>query len=367
MNGTKGRAWRKLHVRLGIVSIALGSALLALSCAQVAPPQPNVAPTAGQLAPTAAAQQPTAQTPTAEVVASVAQQTIQPVVAAPVPTALATMMWPLGTATPAEQCALCHAAIYREYTQGFGADLHYKAIVATASTPQEPLLQLPADHPVSGTAHGYAGIDPWPIRARELEEDGKSRNVCHYPQAFDLPASTRSMCPTRAVASHLWTGSHSPQRLAGALHLDIVAPRSRQPAFEFHVRNIGAGHSVPTGSNRRAVYLVVDVLDQSGRSVANSQWMFAPNFADRPDDKVFVEADKSGPEPVAATQADAQGPHEPPVRAGEDRVLTWQAQLGAGTYTLQAKLIYDLNRYNDRGFADDQTEIGQTSLSVTIR
>jgi hypothetical protein len=95
--------------------------------------------------------------------------------------------------------------------------------------------------------------------------------------------------------------------------------------------------------------------------------MFAPNFADRPDDKAFVEADKNGPEPVAATQADAQGTHEAPVRAGEDRVLTWATQLRPGTYTVEAKLIYDLNRYNDRGFTDDQTEMGRASVSVTVR
>src|SRR5262249_42936416 len=125
---------------------------------------------------------------------------------------------------------------------------------------------------------------------------------------------------------HLWDrkpfSSAAGERFASGHHRAASRPRR----IRIHVRNVGAGHSVPTGSNRRAIYLKVDVLDQGGTSVASPEWMFAPNFADRPDDKAFVQADKTGPETVAATQADAQGPHEPPVRAGEDRVLTWETQ-----------------------------------------
>jgi hypothetical protein len=82
------------------------------------------------------------------------------------------------------------------------------------------------------------------------------------------------------------------------------------------------------------MYLQAQVVDDGGTVVASQEWMFAPNFADRPDDQAFVEADKSGPEPVAATQADAQGPHEPPIRAGEERVLSWALVLPAGNYTV---------------------------------
>ena len=31
--------------------------------------------------------------------------------------------YPLGTATPSEDCGVCHQAIYREYAFGFGSDL----------------------------------------------------------------------------------------------------------------------------------------------------------------------------------------------------------------------------------------------------
>jgi hypothetical protein len=462
-----------MNYRIGILSGAALLSVLALSCAVASSPQPTSEVRSAQN--TQQAAQSSAQTslvPQQAPAQPAAAQTgtIMPA-AQPAPTASGAALWPLGTATPPEQCALCHAAIYREYALGLGADMQVKGIVAQSA--QEPLLQLPPEYPVTSTAHAYAGVDPWPIRARQIEEGGKSCNVCHYPQAFNLPAfDTQSVAkpqprelsqeapgitcaschltpdgkmrgpydlpqaphatvqdpamqssaacefchsmgprvvgkqtqtflewrddfnkaglgpqqcqdchmprtvrklsenydvPARPVAAHLWTGSHSPQRLASALHLGINAPQAGRAAFEFHVRNIGAGHSVPTGSNRRAVYLSVNVLDQAGNVLASPEWMFAPSFADRPDDKAFVEADKSGPEPVAATQADAQGPHEAPIRAGEDRVLTWETLLKPGAYTLRATLIYDLNRYNDRAFTDDQTEMGRASLSVTIQ
>ena len=66
-------------------------------------------------------------------------------------------------------------------------------------------------------------------------------------------------------------------------------------------------------------------------------------------------------------QADAQGPHEAPIRAGEERILSWVPPLRPGAYTVRARLIYDLNRYNDRTFTEDQTEIARAALAVTVR
>jgi hypothetical protein len=37
--------------------------------------------------------------------------------------------FPLGTATPSEECGACHQAIYREFACGFGADLKFKGMV----------------------------------------------------------------------------------------------------------------------------------------------------------------------------------------------------------------------------------------------
>lgn len=157
------------------------------------------------------------------------------------------------------------------------------------------------------------------------------------------------------------------QRLRTALSLVIVQVKEDRSDIEFHVINIGAGHSVPTGSNRRAIYLTVDIKDKAGQAVANREWMFAPWYGDRPDDRAFLEEDKKRPDAFQAMQADAQGPHEATVRAGEERVLAWVPKLKAGSYTIEATLIYDLNRYNERSFTGDQTEIYRTSLSVTVK
>jgi len=377
--------------------------------------------------------------------------------------------FPEGTATPAETCGACHKAIYREFAFGFGSDLRYKP----TSLPTKPgeRLVMPAKVSDTATAHAFAGMEPFPIHAREAEEQGKSCNVCHFPEPFSIPdigalemakpkarskeketggltcaschltpegkirgpyiveaphatiadpaIQTSAMCaychslgqrvigkqtqtflewrddfnkpglgkqhcqdchmprtmrkvaedfdnPERAVARHLWTGGHSQQRLGGALSMAISQADEGKPNLELHVINIGAGHSVPTGSNRRAIYLIVNVLDKKGKSVGRKEWMFAPWYGPRPDDKKFLEEDKKRPDAVSAIQADAQGPHEPSIRAGEERILLWTPELKSGDYAVKARLIYDLNRYNDKSFAEDQTEINSASLGIKV-
>lgn len=380
------------------------------------------------------------------------------------------MEFPEGTATPAETCGACHKAIYREFAFGFGSDLRYKP----TSLPTKPgeRLAMPAKVSNTATAHAFAGMEPFPIHAREAEEQGKSCNVCHFPEPFAIPdigalemvkpkarpkekelggltcaschltpegkirgpynieaphatiadpaIQTSAMCaychslgqrvvgkqtqtflewrddfnkpglgkqhcqdchmprtvrkvaedfdnPERAVARHLWTGGRSQQRLSGALSLAISQPDEGTPNLALHVINIGAGHSVPTGSNRRAIYLILDVLDKGGKSLGRKEWMFAPWYGPRPDDKKFLEEDKKRPDAVSAIQADAQGPHESIIRAGEERILLWNPELKPGEYAVKARLIYDLNRYNDRSFTEDQTEINSATLNIKVK
>jgi hypothetical protein len=172
--------------------------------------------------------------------------------------------------------------------------------------------------------------------------------------------------PDRAVSRHLWIGGHSPQRLKSALSMVLLQPDNDKENLEFHVINIGAGHSVPTGSNRRGMYLRAEAIDGKGKVASRREWLFAPWYGDRPDDRKFLEEDKSSDDAIAATQADAQGPHENIIRAGEERILVWTPALKPGSYTVTAKLIYDLNRYNDPMFVDDQTELAGGSLKVRI-
>ena len=401
-----------------------------------------------------------------------APQPAAPAAAPPAPAALAiepSKDFPRGTATPSAECGACHQAIYREYAEGFGSDMKYPGVKLRARGDQT--LQLPAGTSVAASAHSVAGTDPWPIHAREAEEENKKCNVCHFPQPFAIPEraaveimkpaprpeaqqegitcaschltpegkirgphrvaaphetvadermASAEMCafchsmgkrvpgkqtqtylewrddfatpglgrqqcqdchmprtqrktaedsdvPVRAVARHLWTGGHSGQRLGSALSLVMLQPQKDRPAVELHVINVGAGHSVPTGSNRRAIYLQSRVVDRKGKVLAAREWMFAPWYGPRPDDRAFLREDEQRPDRIAATQADEQGPHEAPIRAGEERVLTWEPELRDGSYTLEASLVYDLNRYNDRSFKGDQREISRFTLPLPVK
>lgn len=189
---------------------------------------------------------------------------------------------------------------------------------------------------------------------------------CHMPRTLRKTAED-SDAPLRAVARHLWTGGHSPRRVNSALSLVALQPNGGKPEIEFHVMNIGAGHSAPSGSNRRGICLVADVVDAKGKSVSSREWLFAPWYGDRPDDKKFLEEDKTKPDAASAVQADVQGPHEDIIRAGEDRVLTWTPDLKKGDYMVKVRLIYDLNRYNERTFTTDQTEINKADLSIAVK
>src|SRR5262249_52001208 len=63
--------------------------------------------------------------------------------------------------------------------------LTFKPMVLKSAS--EPPAPIPSSHANSGTAHHLAGVDPWPILARNFESGGQSCNVCHYPEAFEIP------------------------------------------------------------------------------------------------------------------------------------------------------------------------------------
>jgi hypothetical protein len=398
-----------------------------------------------------------------------AQQGSAGVAQTPKPAAV-TKEFPAGAGTPSSECGECHRAIFLEYAYGFGSDLVYRPIAYQSA--KEALLKPSGRMLAPGSGHSFAGKDPWPAHARDVEAGGKSCNVCHYPEPFDLPdlekpeierpkgrplgkedlgitcaschltpdgkirgpygaaaphetvkeprIRTSAMCAhchaagkrvvgkqtqtflewredfhkpglgtqncqdchmprtvrkpveepdvrARTVARHLWTGGHSPQRISGALSLVMMAEGEPSSVLRFHLINIGAGHSVPTGSSRRAICLRAEVTDSTDSVVARQEWLFAPSYGDRPDDKAFLEQDKKLTDAVSATKADEQGPHETILQAGEERVLSWEPKLPPGQYVLRAMLVYDLNRYNDPHFQADQTIVSRRSLPFRAR
>jgi nitrate/TMAO reductase-like tetraheme cytochrome c subunit len=265
-------------------------------------------------------------------------------------------------------CASCHLT-----PDGYIRGTH--SVNAPHRTITETALQSST---LCGHCHGYQTPDKRIVGKMfqtflEWQEDyykpglGKQQcQDCHMPRTLRKTAEDFDV-PPRAVARHLWTGAHSRQRHLDSLSLTIVQPDKGKHQLALQVSNIGAGHSIPTGEPSRAVFLRVEVLDKKGASRARKEWMFAPSYGNRPDDRAFLEQDKKLPNGAAAARADAQGPHESSLRAGEDRVLPWEPTLAPGEYTVKARLVYTLDRYNDKPTPEDQSEIGNATLKFTTK
>ena len=100
------------------------------------------------------------------------------------------LQFPDGTATPSELCGACHQAIYREYAEGFGADLQYGEILYE-SPGGKKVIGMPAKTSLP-SLHALAGTEPFPIHARLVEEAGQSCNVCHFPLPFEIPEMNKA-------------------------------------------------------------------------------------------------------------------------------------------------------------------------------
>jgi len=234
-------------------------------------------------------------------------------------------------------CASCHLT----------PDGYIRATHSTTSAPHktitEPALQSSI---LCGHCHGYQSPDERVVGKMfqtflEWQEDyykpglGKQQcQDCHMPRTLRKTAEDFDV-PPRAVGRHIWTGAHSRQRHLNSLSLTIVQPDESKHLLDFDVVNIGAGHSVPTGEPSRAVFLQVEVLDKKGASRAKKEWMFAPT----PDGK----------------RTDVQGPHESSIRAGEERILSWDPVLASGEYTVKAKLLYALDRFENKPVMEEIT------------
>ncbi|GFO55366.1 hypothetical protein GMSM_23730 [Geomonas sp. Red276] len=264
-------------------------------------------------------------------------------------------------------CASCHLT-----PEGSIRASH--AVKAPHRTVVESALQSST---MCGHCHGYAAPEKRVVGKMfqtflEWQEDyyktglGKQQcQDCHMPRTLRKTAEDFDV-PPRAVARHLWTGAHSRQRHLGSLSLTVIQPDAAKRLLNFEVANVGAAHSIPTGEPSRAVFLRVEVLDKKGAGKARKEWMFAPSYGDRPDDKAFVEEDKKHSNDAAA-RADAQGPHESSLRAGEERVLSWEPALPPGDYTVKAELLYTIDRFQEKPLKEGESEITSATLAITTK
>lgn len=243
-------------------------------------------------------------------------------------------------------CASCHLT----------PDGYIRATHNTTSAPHKTVVEPEQQASIlCGHCHGYQSPDKRVVGRMfqtflEWQEDyykpglGKQQcQDCHMPRTLRKTAEDFDV-PPRAVGRHIWTGAHSRQRHLNSLSLTIVQPYENKHLLDFQVVNIGAGHSVPTGEPSRAVFLQVEVLDTKGVSKARKEWMFAPT--------------RDG------GSADVQGPHESSIRAGEERTLAWDPALTPGEYTVQAKLLYSLDRFQSKPVKE---EITSATLAITAK
>jgi len=270
-------------------------------------------------------------------------------------------------ATGGLTCASCHLT-----PEGIIRGPH--ATKGPHRTVAEPALQ---SSDMCGQCHGKAATGKRVLGKQfqtfqEWQEDylraglgSQQCQDCHMPRTVRKSAEEFDV-PPRAVARHLWTGANSRQRHLSSLGLSLVQPDAGKARFDLHVSNIGAGHSVPTGEASRGVFLQVEILDPKGENKVRKEWLFAPSHGSRPDDKAFLEQDKAASD-TAAAQADAQGPHESSIRAGEERVLSCEPPLAPGEYAVKARLFYTVDRFAAKRLDDDRQELGSATMKLVVR
>jgi hypothetical protein len=64
---------------------------------------------------------------------------------------------------------------------------------------------------------------------------------------------------------------------------------------------------------------------------------------------------------------DVQGPHESPIRAGEERIVSWEPAVTPGEYTVKARLLYSLDRFQEKPVKEGESEITTATLDLTAK
>jgi hypothetical protein len=112
----------------------------------------------------------------------------------------------------------------------------------------------------------------------------KTCQDCHMPTGrtcyFTLPSKGGRRRDPATVASHLMPGASDRELLRQAAALELTASRTgNRIDVEVRVRNVGAGHRLPTGSPLRHILILVEAKDEHGRALELSRGTRLPQWA----------------------------------------------------------------------------------------
>lgn len=120
-------------------------------------------------------------------------------------------------------------------------------------------------------AHGVPVLSTYSEWAQYRQRGGdKECQQCHMPQVLANIVDPKVKRVRGAFVNlHTMPGGHARDQLVRALEMRILEARRTPRGLQVKVRlrNVGAGHAVPTGSPTRRVILRVEVATESGRRV----------------------------------------------------------------------------------------------------
>ncbi len=94
--------------------------------------------------------------------------------------------------------------------------------------------------------------------------------TCHMPEV-ERPIATGF--PIRKVGKHLWSGGYSPDIVKKAFMLSLDKKTANGSVnLILNIKNIGAGHKVPTGDPDRYITVHFDVINKKGEILKSRQY-----------------------------------------------------------------------------------------------
>jgi len=152
------------------------------------------------------------------------------------------------------------------------------------------------------------------------------------PQTVRLLSEIFSDRPLRVIGKHLFAGGHATSILKQAASLSIKQDVSNPQNISIEITNDGTGHSLPTGYGPRAILLHVKINSPDGSILLDTENRKEGALA------IYTVNPKLSP---------ASEEIHPAIRAGATESLSLKLGEQAGSYRIEAKLFYDLDRLVD--------------------